>query len=206
MEGKWLASTVLRDLRQRKKLTQRALADLADVPQPTIAEIESGRREPSLTLLSRLAEAAGEAVEIRLVPLDRYSALFTSRRIVERLDPNSPGNGSETAREDGALRVVLDFRDALRRSEASEFAPLVGLPPNLTDFTRWDAFLAAVVEDECARRHVSPPRWTNDRRRFAKPFWYLSKNPALHDWELETAPAAFVRHGVLAAAAELESA
>ncbi len=49
------------------------------------------------------------------------------------------------------------------------------------------------------------PRWTNDRRRFAKPFWYLSENPALHQWELATAPAAFVRHGVLAAADELES-
>jgi len=189
-----------------KKLTQRALADLADVPQPTIAEIESGRREPSLTLLSRIVEATGQAVEIRLVPLDRYSALATTRRIAERLDPSAPGNGSESTREDGALRAVLDFRDALRRAEDSECAHLVGLPPIPTGFTRWDAFLAAVVEDECASRHVAPPRWTSDRRRFAKPFWFLSKNPALHDWELETAPAAFIRHGVLAASAELESA
>ena len=65
--------------------------------------------------------------------------------------------------------------------------------------------LKRLVEDECARKDVLPPRWTEDRRRFVKPFWYLSENPALHQWELETAPAAFVRHGVLAAADELES-
>ncbi|MGH9017677.1 MAG: helix-turn-helix domain-containing protein [Acidimicrobiales bacterium] len=186
-------------------MSQRALAGLADVPQPTISEIESGHREPSLTLLSRLAEASGQTIEIRLAPLDRYSAVATSRRIAGRLNPKPAGEVSESVREDGALRAVLDFRGALRRAEPSELDRLINPAPTVTGFTRWDAFIAAVVEDECARRNVAPPRWTNDQRRLAKPFWYLSKNPALHDWELETAPAAFVRHGVLAAVAELES-
>jgi len=205
MDGKWLASGVLRDVRRGKRLTQRALAHLATVPQPTISDIESGRREPSLTLLSKLVEASGQALEIRLVPLDRYSAVATSRRIAERLDPGHDGDIAEFVGADGALRAVLDFRDALRRAEPSEFDRLIGPPPTVTGFTAWDAFLAGVIEDECAHRNVSPPGWTNDERRFAKPFWYLSENKALHQWEFDTAPAALVRHGVLAAAAELES-
>jgi transcriptional regulator with XRE-family HTH domain len=205
VEGKWLASKVVRDLRRRKGLSQRALARLAGVPQPTISEIEGGRREAGLTLLSNLAEACGLSLEINLVTLDRYSAAATSRRIAQRLHPGPDGVAPDPARVDGALRAVLNFRDALRHCEPDEIERLIGAPATVTGNTGWDAFLAAVVEDECARKNVSPPRWTNDRRRFAKPFWYLSENQALHEWELETAPAAFIRHGVLAAAAELES-
>ena len=175
------------------------------MPQPTISEIEGGRREPSLTLLSKIIEATGQTFEIRLVPLERYGAVATARRIEERLRSKPEGHASDAIRTDGALRAVLDFRDALRRSDSDELDLLVSGPPNVTGFTPWDALMAAVVEDECARKDVASPRWTNDRRRFAKPFWYLSKNPDLHQWELETAPAAFLRHGVLAAADELES-
>jgi transcriptional regulator with XRE-family HTH domain len=205
MDGNWLAGNLVRDLRRTKNLSQRALAQLAEVPQPTISEIESGRREPSLTLLSKLAEATGQTLEIGLVPLDRDSAVATARRIAERLSPGPDGAPPDSVRVDGALRAVLNLRDALRGVDEEEIGRLVRTPPVLTGFTPWDAFLAAVVEDESARKDVAPPRWTNDRRRFAKPFWYLSKNPALHQWELDTAPAAFVRHGILAAAAELES-
>lgn len=199
-----MASRLLRDLRRNEKLSQHALARLADVPQPTISEIERGRREPSLTLLSKFAEATGRALEIRLVPLDRHSAVATSLRIADLLR-SEPGTASESVRVDGALRAVLDFRDALRRCESDGIDRLISVPPTETGFTSWDAFVAAVVEDECARKDVVPPRWTDDPGRFVKPFWYLSENPALHQWELETAPAAFVRHGVLAAEAELES-
>ena len=196
---------MVRDLRQSRNLSQRALARLANVPQPTISEIEGGRREPSLTLLSKLAEATGQTVEIHLVDLDRYSAVAASRRIAQRLGPGSDGSDSESLRIDGALRAVLDFRDALRRSPPNEIDRLVTAPPTVTGFTPWDAFLAGVVEDECARKNVVPPPWTNDRRRFVKPFWYLSENAALHEWELETTPTGLLRHGVIAAAAELES-
>jgi hypothetical protein len=99
----------------------------------------------------------------------------------------------------------LSFRDALRSRTPGDFTTLVTDPPQLIGDARWDAFVAAVVEEECARRDDPPPRWINDHRRFVKPFWFLSDNPALHQWEFETAPAAFVRHGILAAIEELTS-
>ncbi|MHB1712208.1 MAG: helix-turn-helix transcriptional regulator [Acidimicrobiales bacterium] len=53
MDGRYVCSEWLRRLRHDRGLTQRALADHAGVPQSSIAEKESCRREPSLGLLSR---------------------------------------------------------------------------------------------------------------------------------------------------------
>ena len=101
---------------------------------------------------------------------------------------------------------MIDFKNALTGAASEDFGGLVETPPGSTGDTRWDAFIAAVVEDESATRDVPPPLWTNERSRFARPLWYLSDNEALHAWEQATAPGAFVRHGVLAAREELESA
>ncbi len=201
MDGKSLVSDLLRTLRREQGLSQRALAGRAEVPQPTIAEIEAGRREPTISLLSRIAESVGLSLEVRLVPLDPSSAVATGRTIADRLAGPAPVR----LREDGALRALIDFRDTLGRSSLEECARLVASPPGTTGDRRWDALLAAVVEDECARNGCSSPRWTNETKRFIKPFWYLSEVPALHDWEAANSPAAFVRHGVLAAEEELES-
>jgi transcriptional regulator with XRE-family HTH domain len=201
MEGKQKAAEILRTVRRANDLTQRALARLARVPQPTIAAIESARREPSLSLLSRIVESAGYGIQLDLVPLARFGAVNTAGRIERALlEDQEPYRV-----EDSVLRLVLSFRDAIRHVDNDALRDLIDEPPSLSGSSRWDAFLAAVVEDECARRSVSTPRWVNDPARVLKPFWYLSNNPALHDWEFTTVPAAFMRHGVLVAAEELAS-
>lgn len=205
MDGRSASSIVLRNLRHRKQLTQRALAERSGVPQPTIAEIEAGRREPTMSLLSRIAESVGETLQVRTVPLPRFSAVATANQIAERLTVSSDQVASPASRKDSALRSLLDLRDALRRCNEEEFLQLTEQPPSLVGDTRWDALIAGVVEDESTRRNVSPPRWTNDQSRFTKPFWYLAEIPELHDWELAGSPASFIRHGVLASESELES-
>ena len=82
--GRQVASAFLRDLRQRQGLSQRAPGLRAGVPQPTVAEIEAGRREPTLSLLSNIAEAVDEMIEVRAVLLKRFSAV-TAREIKDRL-------------------------------------------------------------------------------------------------------------------------
>jgi len=206
MDGKSAASELVRDLRRRAGWSQRALAAKSGVPQPTIAEIESGRREPSLSLLGRLAEATGQVVTLELQPMHPRSAVATANRVRDRLSGPAGEGWSPELRQDGALRAVIDFKNALGNAPVGHFAGLVDTPPGPTGDTRWDAFIAAVVEDESATRDVPPPFWTNERSRFVRPLWYLSDNKALHAWELATAPGAFVRHGVLATREELESA
>ncbi len=208
MHGAWVAGDLLRELRQERGLSQRRLAELAGVTQPTIVAIERGQREPSLSLLSRILEAGGSGLEIARVPVDRGSALATAKRVAWALG-RSPaareGQAGWEAGEDRALRAVIDLADGLRRAGAERYQALVKAPPDLIGDHRWDAFIAAVVEDESARKDVQPPRWVDDPRRFAKPFWYLSDLRTLHAWELATAPGAYLRHGVVAASAELES-
>ena len=205
MDGKSVASRLVREIRRRAGLSQRALAARAGVPQPTIAEIEAGRREPSMTLLSRLAEATGSELKLALQPLPPRSAVATANRIRDRVAGAEGEGWSPTLREDAALRAAIDFKNALATASADDFTRLVDTPPGLTGDTRWDAFIAAVVEDESATRAVPTPRWTDEKVRFTRPLWYLSENRGLHAWELATAPGAFVRHGVLAAKEELES-
>ena len=205
VDGKAEASAILRQLRRDNDLTQRDLAAKAGVPQSTIAEVEAGQREPSLTLLSRIAESAGQSIAIRLAPLLRHSAVATANTSRDRLYGDASKGLSLDIREDGALRAVIDLKDALRRSSNEGFDALASQAPGLVGDTRWDAFLAAIVEDEAARKAISPPRWTNDQKRFNRPFWYLSKNPRFHTWEIANSPGALIRHGVFAAEEELES-
>jgi hypothetical protein len=144
-------------------------------------------------------------LKVDLQPLPTRSAVATANRIRD-LQVRAEGEGrSKAQREDAALRAVIDFKDALQSASTDAFSRLVSTPPGLTGDTRWDAFIAAVVEDEAATRAVATPRWTDEKVRFTRPLWYLSDNRGLHAWELATAPGAFVRHGILAARQELQS-
>jgi transcriptional regulator with XRE-family HTH domain len=53
-------------------LTQAELARRAGVPQSTVAKIERGRRDPSLSTLERLVRAAGLELRVQLAPRDDH--------------------------------------------------------------------------------------------------------------------------------------
>ena len=59
---------LLRDARRRAGLSQAELARLAGVTQPVISAYENGRREPGLTMLAKLVDAAGLTLRIVLEP------------------------------------------------------------------------------------------------------------------------------------------
>ena len=55
---------ILRYARRRASLTQRALALRANVPQPAIARLETGKISPRLSTLLPLLEATGFGLEL----------------------------------------------------------------------------------------------------------------------------------------------
>ena len=61
-----VASAVLRDARQKSGLSQTELARRAKVAQSVISAYESGRREPGLSMLSRLVAATGQRLTLGL--------------------------------------------------------------------------------------------------------------------------------------------
>jgi transcriptional regulator with XRE-family HTH domain len=67
-----LAGNLLRRARAQKDLTQRQLAELAGVPQSSIAKIESGARQPTLPVLTRILVAVDLEPRIALEPYDDH--------------------------------------------------------------------------------------------------------------------------------------
>lgn len=58
------AADILRAARAHAGLTQRALAERAGVPQPTVAAIETGKQDPRFRTLERLIRACGQELDL----------------------------------------------------------------------------------------------------------------------------------------------
>ena len=54
----------LKELRQKRGLTLRALEELSGVPNPNISKIEQGKHSPSIKTLSILTQALGARIEL----------------------------------------------------------------------------------------------------------------------------------------------
>jgi predicted nucleotidyltransferase/DNA-binding XRE family transcriptional regulator len=59
---------MIRDARHRAGLSQGDVARRAGVAQPVVSAYENGRREPGLSMLSKLIEATGHVVSIEIAP------------------------------------------------------------------------------------------------------------------------------------------
>ena len=62
------AATILREARHRAGLSQRALAERAGVPQPTVARIESRSVAPRFDTLDKLLQVCGRMLVIARRP------------------------------------------------------------------------------------------------------------------------------------------
>jgi transcriptional regulator with XRE-family HTH domain len=95
------SSDVVRIARQRAGLTQQQLADRSGHPRETIARWESGAREPSLSSLLRLVEAANLELVVHLAKQDSSLAEAVEDQLelrpAERLDRLLPRAGKEEA-------------------------------------------------------------------------------------------------------------
>lgn len=54
-------------LRREKNITQAELARLVNAKQPSIARLESGKHNPSLKLLKKIAEVLDSKLDIRFI-------------------------------------------------------------------------------------------------------------------------------------------
>jgi transcriptional regulator with XRE-family HTH domain len=56
-------SASIKDIRQKKRLTQAKLAQKAGMPQSVIARVENGERGMTITTLIRIANALGKEIK-----------------------------------------------------------------------------------------------------------------------------------------------
>lgn len=96
------AAGLIRLARQKAGLTQTQLADEAGVHQQVISAYETGRRDPTVQMLTKLVGAAGYEVRMQLHPLDDHD------RSIETF--------LETLPSESRKAVELRSRDRLRES------------------------------------------------------------------------------------------
>ncbi|WP_250445468.1 helix-turn-helix transcriptional regulator [Actinotalea sp. C106] len=190
-----LAATTIRRTRAAAGLTQRALALAASIPQPVIATIEQGRRDPSSALLERLVRAAGHTLVpvpgVTDVPADFVDAI----------------RDHVLASDDGrAFRTFLSLNDALVRYEPGFLVAVTLADPGTCGAAHYDALVAGLVEHVLDRRALPTPLWVNAPRRFLDHEWFVDDTPYARAHDRTDSPPAFARRGVLIAPTELDAA
>jgi transcriptional regulator with XRE-family HTH domain len=101
------AAALVRRARHGAGLTQRTLARLSKIPQPTIAAIETGRQDPRFETLHSLVESCGR--ELTTVPRPGQGVDRSQIRELLRL---TPGQRLRLAAEDarGLERLLRSTR------------------------------------------------------------------------------------------------
>jgi transcriptional regulator with XRE-family HTH domain len=110
----------LKDQREARGLTQQELSDRSGVPRPTLAHLESGQGNPTLSVLSKVAAALGTGIEA-LVSASRPKVRVVARADVPTEARGGVGRGARLERgagRNGERRVVV--------CEAGELSITVG--------------------------------------------------------------------------------
>jgi hypothetical protein len=100
----------------------------------------------------------------------------------------------------GAYRCLMqlldDYRRAQRRDGTPAAARLFDEPPPGTGDVRVDAALAGLAEHLARHDGWTPPLWSFDESRYARPWWFVSGVRSWHAIALVESPLAFRKRGV----------
>lgn len=106
---------------------------------------------------------------------------------------------------DAALRAVLQLAADLERADPDLRAALCATPPPLTEDARFDALLAAVVEDALTAAALPLPAWLSEGARRLDERWDVEPVPSLRAAARGRTLEAFRRRGVFLDPAELRN-
>jgi transcriptional regulator with XRE-family HTH domain len=184
------AAKTVRGWRARERCSQAELGRRAGVPASTIRRIETGEVDPTLTMLQRIAGAAGRHIRIDDAPIERTTPSLAMLAAIHR---------DSTTIDWTALRALLDLLH--RRPKLIE--PAIATPPARTDDRRFDSLLAAIAEkladDDSG---VERPRWTASVPRLDEP-WEASGTRMMRQRSRAATPPQFATRNIWLAANNL---
>jgi hypothetical protein len=111
---------------------------------------------------------------------------------------------TQMADEKTRWKIFWEFLEEYRWESPDAQTTLLQDEPISVGDERWDALLAALAEHLAAKHDLAPPAWT-DLRVLERP-WFPAALRVQRADALVHAPAAFRKHGVYLAAADLEAA
>lgn len=176
------ASELVAAIRAGSGLSQRALAERVGCSRSTIARIEAGRMDPTLTMLSRIASAAGCRLEI---------------------SAGRPGSGPRLAAVAEAAHHIddLDWRDLRSLVDWLALHPgdtdaAIADAPRRTGDPVVDNLLAATAEKLADDAGRPRPRWTTAVAPLPRR-WRPPGTPRMQEREASAAPPQFVARKLL---------
>jgi len=144
------AAVLVRGCRQSAQLSVRELADEAGVAASTVTRIEAGQLNPTLPMLQKLLEAAGQQLTIGVTPIER------PRRPQLRDLSDARHKGPDGDEPDWMrLRGFLDY---LAQHPQAAPAAIRRRPPRTSSLM--EALLAGIAEKIAEDRGIEPPPWT----------------------------------------------
>ena len=182
------ASEIVVGLRAGSGLSQRALAERVGCTRSTIMRIEAGEMDPTVTMLARIASAAGQ------------------RLVVDVAEPGRVPSLAEVAQRTGGIDTVdwthlRGIVDWLRLHPEQVDEAIADAPPRTGDATA-DNLLAAIAEkiaDDTGRHR---PRWTRAVPKLAQP-WSPPGTRRMQKVEAAQAPPQFADRNLLLGAQNL---
>jgi len=203
------AGLLIRRARLAAGLSQAALAKRAGVSRPTIARYEGQTIDPPAGVFLRVLAAAGYDFQIHnlndLAQTPSHKSELWVREHQVSSFARSVALYLKSGSEPDAQIELLNLLDVLRGVSAEDLQKMISQSPKFVGDRRYDAWIAALVEHFCAKTGVVVPEWSQDKRRFQKPPWQPTSFHHLDD-PLTQCPTAFMRHGILIHASELERA
>lgn len=186
------AASILRAVRGATGLSQRALAALAGVQQPRIADIESGSHDTTISRLEQLLSR----LDYQLSPLPTQT-----RPVWEAAE--AVRTALQADDQAAAWRQIVQLADDLAREPGATRVALTVTPPSPTGSARFDALIAGVTEYRL--RDLPRPDWLGGPQYSLTEPWDVEPLPQLREKARRATPAEFIRHGVYLHARELES-
>ena len=186
-----VTAQLIREARRGSGLSQRALAESAGFTQPALADIERSAHDARVGSVDRLVGAVGS--KLFVLPTRRSAAATWADTIFEELRGNRRS-------EDVAFRALIGLSDDLAGADLSVRVALCVAVPAPCGDRRFDAAVAAIVDHHLSVDGLPVPAWVGESSRALEVPWAVSPHA-----EPSEVPEAFLRHGVLLAASELES-
>jgi transcriptional regulator with XRE-family HTH domain len=185
----------LRSLRRKAGLTAAQVARVTGTSESNIAAYERGAKVAGPATLQRIRDAIEAGSESAIY----VNGLVTTPQAAAAI--RSGIRHAWTPRE--LLRVVREQRSNAKWVSHPIDQRVFFARPSTTGDPRWDALLAGSTEEVALRRHVPIPDWTKGAR--LESTWYVTDDPALHDYLLTHSPPSFRSRGVMIDPGALES-
>jgi transcriptional regulator with XRE-family HTH domain len=178
------SAAIVQNARVKAGLSRRALAAKAGVPTSTVSRIESGGSDPTLTMLGRLVEAAGNNLVVESRPRE---GRLTLAELATAFDEDA-----------GRLRIdwtrLRAFVDRVEQ-HPEDLAEAIADPPAST-VPLLNAILAALAEQLSDEYDIERPRWTRAFGPLEDP-WSPPSTPRMRAAFEETTPEAFRRRNLV---------